>query len=122
MASLFSSLNQLNLEICQCRFNLSSNNNSPCIALGSEEESHAQLSGDVVESSMSRSCDPKEIVLQLRESLHLDDVCLEQPNPETKRTIRCLARRAKDSNRIDVVKFLRKITPAGTTGEFVNTQ
>ena len=71
---------------------------------------------------MSDSCHPEEIVLQLKESLHLDQMCLEQPNPETKRTIRCLAKRAKDSNRIEVVKHLREITPAGTTGEFVNMQ
>ena len=71
---------------------------------------------------MSDSCHPEEIVRKLKESLHLDEKCLEQPNPETKRTIRCLAKRAKDSKRIDVVEYLRKITPAGTTGEFVNMQ
>ena len=71
---------------------------------------------------MSRSCDPKEIALQAKESLHLDKKCLEQPNRETKRTIRYLEKRAMDLNRIDVVNFLREITPAGTTGEFVNMQ
>ena len=35
--------------------------------------------------------------------------------------IRCLAATAKDSNRIDVVKHLRDITPAGTTGEFASS-
>ncbi|XP_068743817.1 uncharacterized protein [Montipora capricornis] len=82
----------------------------------SEDNSLAQLPGNVVESLTSRSCDPKEIVLQLKESLNLDETCLEQPNPETKKTIRCLAKRAKDSNRIEVVKHSREITPAGTTG------
>ncbi|XP_068738479.1 uncharacterized protein [Montipora capricornis] len=83
---------------------------------GIEDRSLVQLPVDVVESLMSDSCHPEEIVLQMKESLHLDLMCLEQPNPETKRTIRCLAKRAKDSNRIDVVKHLREITPAGTTG------
>ncbi|XP_068734582.1 uncharacterized protein [Montipora capricornis] len=82
----------------------------------SEEVSHAQLPGNVIESLMSDSCHPKEIVLQMKESLHLDQMCLQHPNPETKRMIRCLAKRAKDSNRIGVVKHLREITPAGTTG------
>ncbi|XP_068689890.1 uncharacterized protein [Montipora foliosa] len=83
---------------------------------GIEDRSLVQLPVDVVESLVSDSCHPEEIVLQLKESLHLDQMCLEQPNPETKRTIRCLAKRAKDSNRIEVVKHLREITPAGTTG------
>ena len=67
---------------------------------------------------MSPSCDPKEIVLQLKENLHLDQTDLEKPTPETTRMIRCFAETAKDSKRIDVVKHLREITPAGTTGEF----
>ena len=67
---------------------------------------------------MSPSSDPKEIVLQLKENLHLDQTDLEKPTPETTRMIRCFAERAKDSKRIDVVKHLREITPAGTTGEF----
>ncbi|XP_068676713.1 uncharacterized protein [Montipora foliosa] len=81
-----------------------------------EDRPLAQLPSDVVESVMSDSCHPEEIVRKLKESLHLDEKCLEQPNPETKRTIRCLAKRAKDSKRIDVVEYLREITPAGTTG------
>ncbi|XP_068743826.1 uncharacterized protein [Montipora capricornis] len=81
-----------------------------------EDRSLVQLPVDVVESLTSDSCHPEEIVLQMKESLHLDQMCLEQPNPETKETIRCLANRAMDANRIDVVKHLREITPAGTTG------
>ena len=101
---------------------LPSNTKSLCIALGIEDGYLAQLPSDVVKSLMSDSCSPEEIVVQLKESLHLGEKCLEQPNPETKRTIRCLAKRANDLNRIDVVKHLREITPAGTTGEFVNMQ
>ena len=75
------------------------------------------LCGEVVESVLTQSCDAKEVVLQLKECLQLDQTSLQQP--ETKNLIRCLARRAKSSDRLDVVKHLRKITPAGTTGEFV---
>ena len=85
------------------------------IPLESEDKS-VSLPGNVVESLVSPSCDPKEIVLQL--NFHLDQTDLEKPTPETTRMIRCFAKRAKDSNRIDVVKHLREITPAGTTGEF----
>jgi len=41
---------------------------------------------------------------------------LEHPEPETKRMIRCLATKAICSSRRDVVKRLREVTPAGTTG------
>ncbi|XP_067049423.1 uncharacterized protein [Acropora muricata] len=80
------------------------------------EDKSVTLPGNVVESLVSPSCDPKEIVLQLKENLHLDETDLENSTPETKRMIRCFAETAKDSKRIDVVKHLREITPAGTTG------
>ena len=82
------------------------------------EDKSLTLPGNVVESLVSRSCDPKEIVLQLKENLHLDETDLEKPTPKTTRMIRCFAAAAKESKRIDVVKHLREITPAGTTGEF----
>ena len=53
----------------------------------SEDESLA-LPGNVVESLVSPSCDPKEIVVQLKENLYLDRTDLEQPTTETKRQIR----------------------------------
>ena len=81
------------------------------------EDKSLTLPGNVVES-LSSSSDPKEIVLQLKENLHLDQTDLKKPTPETTRMIRCFAATAKDSNRVDVVKHLREITPAGTTGEF----
>ena len=87
------------------------------IPLESEHKS-VTLPGNDVESLVSPSSDPKEIVLQLKEKLHLNQTDLEKPTPETKRMIRCFATAAKDLNRIDVVKHLREITPAGTTGEF----
>ena len=87
------------------------------ISLESEGKSVA-LPCNVVESLVSPSCDPKEIVVKLKENLHLDQADLEKPSAETTRMIRCLAATAKDSNRIDVVKHLREIMPAGTTGGF----
>ena len=87
------------------------------ISLESDDRSLA-LPGNVVESLVSPSCDPKEIVLKLKENLHLGQADLEKPSAETTRMIRCLAATAKDSNRIDVVKHLREIMPAGTTGGF----
>ena len=72
-----------------------------------------------IETIMSQPCDSSEVVLQLTDSLQLDQDSLEQPDPGTKRLIRCLANKAKQSNRLDVVKQLRDIAPAGTTGEFV---
>ena len=75
------------------------------------------LPGKVVESLLSQSCDPKEIIRQLNQELQLNLDSLKRPEPETRRMIRCLARKAKSSNRFDVVKYLREITPAGTTGE-----
>ena len=92
------------------------NNSARCIPL--EGDKSLALPGNIVESLVSPSCDPKEIVLQLKENLHLNKTDLKQPTPEATRMIRCLAATAKESNRVDVVKHLREITPAGTTGEF----
>ena len=78
------------------------------------------LPDNVVESLLSPSCDPNEIVLQLEENLPVDQTDLKEPSPETKKMIRCLAAKAKDLCRIDVVKHLREFTPAGTTGEFAS--
>ena len=87
------------------------------IPLESEDKA-VTFPGNLVESLVPRSCDPKEIVLQLKENFHLDETDLKNPTPETRRMIRCFAATAKNSKRIDVVKHLREITPAGTTGEF----
>ena len=85
---------------------------------GSEDRSVA-LPRKVVESLSWKSCDPKEIVLQLKHSLLVDQASLEQPDPKTKRLIRYLARKAKHLNRLDMVKHLREITPAGTAGKLI---
>ena len=49
--------------------------------------------------------------------MQLNQTTLENPDPEAKRWIRCLANAAKSERRMDVVKHLRTIAPAGTTGE-----
>ncbi|XP_044183878.1 uncharacterized protein LOC122964379 [Acropora millepora] len=74
------------------------------------------LPSDVVESLVLHTCDAGEILHQLMQKLNLDEMCLKEPTPETTRMIRCFALTAKISNRIDVVKHLRGIAPAGTSG------
>ena len=56
-------------------------------------------------------------MVRLQECLQLNQTTLENPEPETKGWIRCLANTAKSERRTDVVKYLRAIAPAGTTGE-----
>jgi len=80
------------------------------------EEQALALSSSVEVVLLSQSCDAQEVVNRLQEDLQLDQSCLEHPEPETKRMVRCLARKAKCSSRLDVVKCLREVTPAGTTG------
>ena len=57
-------------------------------------------------------------MIQFREALQLEPASLVSPEPETKSMIRGLALRAKSEKRDDLVRHLREITPAGTTGEF----
>ena len=83
------------------------------------DEKVLALPSKALESLFSQSSDPKEFVLQLKHCMQLDQASLEKPDPETKRLIRCLATKAKQSNRLDVIEQLREITPAGTTGEVV---
>ena len=74
------------------------------------------LSASVEVALLSHSCDAQEVVNRLQKDLQLEQSCLEHPTPKVKRMIRCLARKAKCSSRLDVVKRLREVTPAGTTG------
>ncbi|XP_027037870.1 uncharacterized protein LOC113666299 [Pocillopora damicornis] len=62
----------------------------------------------------------KDIVIKFRESLQLEPASFDSPEPETKKMIRGLALRAKSEKRDDLVKHLREITPAGTTGPLLN--
>ena len=54
---------------------------------------------------------------RLQESLPPEQASMKEPDPKTKRQIRCLCQKAKSVKRIDVIKKLREIAPAGTTGE-----
>ena len=63
-----------------------------------------------------QTCTPENVVDKLLQNLQLEHASLKQPEPETQEWIRCLARNANNSNRLDVVKHLRQIAPAGTTG------
>ena len=67
--------------------------------------------------SILHSAEPNEIVLQVTKFLQLEESALKEPTQETKHKVRRLARLLKKENRKDVVEHLRKIVPAGTTGE-----
>ena len=86
------------------------------LILGNQEKALAVRSS-VFEHLSSKSCDAELVVSKLKETLRLDQASLEQPDSDTKKQIRCLAREASRCNRPDVVEYLREITPAGTTGE-----
>lgn len=81
------------------------------------DETTLALPASVLDSLQSQPCDPKKVVVRLQECLQLNQTTLKNPDPETKRWIRCLANAAKSERRMDVVKYLRTIAPAGTTGE-----
>ena len=81
-----------------------------------EEEAKALVLSTGVVESLRSTCEASNVVTRLQESLELNQAALKDPGPETTRLIRSLAVIAKNENRLDVVKHLREITPAGTTG------
>ena len=70
----------------------------------------------MVQALQLRKCDADGVVTLFHESLSLDLASLERPDPETKRQIRYICLKAKSTGRLDVVKRLLEIAPAGTTG------
>ena len=56
----------------------------------------------------------------MKNSLCLDQDFFKNTTTETKRAIRGLARKVKNLIRLDVFKYLRDITPPGTTGLLFN--
>ena len=80
------------------------------------EEQALALPHSVEAALLSQSCDAQDVVAKLEEDLQLNQVSLKNPEPETKKMIRCLARKAKSSGKLDVVKHLREVVPAGTSG------
>lgn len=102
-------------------FSLENEENTPC------------LPGEVLESLSSLSSAARDAALQLKKSLPVDQVTLEQPDPRTKTLTRHpvnvpqnlrgttpagtrhpLARKAEDSNRLNGFQHKRETTPAGT--------
>ena len=81
-----------------------------------ESEAKALVLSSGVLKSLQTTCDAENVVALLPESLKLDEVTLADPGPEETRLIRYFSMEAKSANRHDVVKYLRQITPAGTTG------
>ena len=71
----------------------------------------------MLEALQLETCDANNVLAQLQESLSLEQVSLEQLDPEIKRLIRCICMKAKTAKRLDVVEKLREIAPAGTTGK-----
>ena len=80
------------------------------------QASEVQALTSAQDALLSQSCDAQEVVRRILEDLQLKQTCLNHPEPKTTKMIRCLAQRAKCSSRLDVVKHLREVTPAGTTG------
>lgn len=78
---------------------------------GGYGEKSLVLPCDVYQSLQSESVPAEDVVCKL-----LDLPSLKAPAPEDRKWIRCLMRDAKDCDRTDVVTFLRKNAPAGTTG------
>ena len=74
------------------------------------------LPREVLTTLQAQLCNPEDVVDTLLQNLQLEYTSLKHPEPETRKWVRCLARNANNSNRLDVVKHLRQITPAGTTG------
>lgn len=74
------------------------------------------LPSSVQDALLSKSCDVDEVVNRLQGELQKGQSSREHPDQETKKMIRCHARKAKLLSRLDVVKRLREVTPAGTTG------
>ena len=69
----------------------------------------------MLEALTTQTCDASEVVAQFQQRF------LEQPDPDTKKKIRYLCLKAKTANKPEVVRKLREITPAGTTGELKYT-
>ena len=72
-----------------------------------------------LDSLLSKPCDSTEVVRHLEDCLNLNLASLKQLDPESKVLIRYAANKAKRLNRLDVVKKLREIAPAGTIGELL---
>ncbi|CAH3157776.1 unnamed protein product [Pocillopora meandrina] len=69
-----------------------------------------------VESILTSSSSAQAIIQLLEKFLHSGEDYFRKPTSQNKKSIRGLARKAKNLKRLDVFKHLREITPKGTTG------
>ena len=74
----------------------------------------------IVEPILTSSSSAEAVIQQLKNSLQLDQGFFKNPTRENKRAIRVLARKAKNLKRLDVFRYLKTITPRGTTGLLFN--
>ena len=74
----------------------------------------------IVEPILLSSSSAEAVIQQLKNPLQLDQGFFKNPTTGNKRAIRVLARKAKNLKRFDVFKYLREITPPGTTGLLFN--
>ena len=72
--------------------------------------------GPILKSSRTS----KATIHQLELSLQLDEGFFQSPTTGRKLAIRVLASKAKDSKRMEVFTYLRRIAQEGTTGLFFN--
>ncbi|PFX25864.1 hypothetical protein AWC38_SpisGene9465, partial [Stylophora pistillata] len=82
---------------------------------GNEDEVLSVPTEVLDDSLWSRSNGCKDVVRQLEEKLSLDRAALRDPDPDVKKLIRYMARKANIKGRYDVIKELRSIVPSGTT-------
>ncbi|XP_068741446.1 uncharacterized protein [Montipora capricornis] len=95
------------------------NGEPPVRSLSTGEESRERaivLPCKLVESLSCQSSDWKQVLSQLQENLPCSEASLDNPDVGTRELIRRFTREAKYFGRLDVVRHLRGITPAGTTG------
>ena len=73
----------------------------------------------IVEPILTSSIKAEAVIQQLKNSLQLDQDFFKNPTRGDK-SIRVLARKAKNLKRFDVFGYLQEITPPGTTGLLFN--
>ena len=66
--------------------------------------------GELLEALTTQTCDASEVVAQFQQSLSLENLSLEQPDPDTKKKVKT-----------EVVEKWRKTISASTTGELKYT-
>ena len=74
----------------------------------------------ILESILTSSISAQAIIQLLEKFLHSGEDYFRKPTSQNKKSIRGLARKAKNLKRLDVFKHLREITPRGTTGLLFN--